>query len=320
MPTTAPSNPPIDCFYVYPTVSLQTTPNANLNIDPAETNVAVLQAQRFSQDCRVYAPMYRQMTVPALESGEKGVNQVEAYDDVLNAWQDYLAHYNRGRGVVLIGHSQGSFVLEQLISREIEGNPGVSARLVSAILPGGNVIVPATAPSGAPAPSTTGSSGTTFSHIPPCASRTQNGCVVGYSSFDTTPPANAYFGETSLSGDKVLCVNPVDPAAPLGTAEPLNPYAPTQAVTLLGAKPPAGVATPWITYPDLFTAACEYKNGASWLQINDVRGPGDNRPHLVDSLGPTWGLHLIDVNIALGNLVTLVHDQSIAWLDHHHTR
>src|SRR5271154_1942522 len=43
------SNPPIDCFYVYPTVSKQTTPNANLNIEPAETQTAIDQASRFSQ-------------------------------------------------------------------------------------------------------------------------------------------------------------------------------------------------------------------------------------------------------------------------------
>ena len=53
----------IDCFYVYPTVSNQPAPNANLKIDPAEIGVAIAQASRFSQVCNVYAPMYRQITV-----------------------------------------------------------------------------------------------------------------------------------------------------------------------------------------------------------------------------------------------------------------
>ncbi len=56
-------NPPIDCFYVYPTVSGQPGPNADLTIDPEETAVAETQASRFSQVCRVYAPMYPQLTV-----------------------------------------------------------------------------------------------------------------------------------------------------------------------------------------------------------------------------------------------------------------
>ena len=41
--------------------------------------------------------------------------------------------------------------------------------------------------------------------------------------------------------------------------------------------------------------------GATWLQI-DAR-PGDRRPVVAPTLGPTWGLHLDDVNLALGNLV-----------------
>lgn len=60
------SNPPIDCFYVYPTVSDQPTINADLTIDPQETAVAVQQAARFSQVCKVYAPMYRQLTLKAI--------------------------------------------------------------------------------------------------------------------------------------------------------------------------------------------------------------------------------------------------------------
>src|SRR5262252_8716622 len=41
---TATPNPAIDCFYVYPTVSDQKTPNANLQIDPTERSIALYQA------------------------------------------------------------------------------------------------------------------------------------------------------------------------------------------------------------------------------------------------------------------------------------
>ena len=59
----APANdPPIDCFYVYPTVSLQKGTNANLEIDPQERAIAVAEAAQFSQVCNVYAPMYPQLT------------------------------------------------------------------------------------------------------------------------------------------------------------------------------------------------------------------------------------------------------------------
>ena len=57
--------PPVDCFYVYPSVSAQPTLNANLDVDPELTAVAEAQASRFSQACRVFAPVYPQLTVVA---------------------------------------------------------------------------------------------------------------------------------------------------------------------------------------------------------------------------------------------------------------
>lgn len=322
----ASSDPPIDCFYVYPTVSTQPTPNANLHIDPAETNVALLQAARFSEDCRVYAPMYRQATIAAIFDGEKGVNAVELYEDVLSAWSYYLAHYNDGRGVVLIGHSQGSFVLESLIKLEIETHPDQLSKIVSAILLGGNVNVPSSqpattgsSPSSGPALGTTPLQGATFSSISPCRSSSQTGCLIAYSSFDATPPADSLFGRTSVPGEEVLCTNPADPAAPVGKAVPIQPYLPLDDITLFGGTSAAGVTTPWVSYPGRFTAACEYADGASWLQINGPTSPSAGSPYLTTALGPTWGLHLVDPNIAMGNLVSLVHSEAVSWVKHHHT-
>ncbi len=117
------TNPPIDCFYVYPTVSTQPTANANLHIDPQERAVAVAQASRFSQVCRVYAPMYPQLTLSAISKGISARSAAIAYLGVLSAWNDYLAHYNKGRGVVLIGHSQGASLLIALIKREVDPYP-----------------------------------------------------------------------------------------------------------------------------------------------------------------------------------------------------
>ena len=93
-------NPPIDCFYVYPNITHQQTANANLDVDPQETAIAELEASPFSQVCRVFAPIYREGTGNA-----KAVLAVKnesriVYDSVVSAWNDYLAHYNDGRGVV----------------------------------------------------------------------------------------------------------------------------------------------------------------------------------------------------------------------------
>jgi hypothetical protein len=61
------------------------------------------------------------------------------------------------------------------------------------------------------------------------------------------------------------------------------------------------VSTPWVTYPDLYSASCQHADGATWLQIDTLSAAG--RPVVTETLGPTWGLHVDDVNLALGNLV-----------------
>ena len=59
-------NPKFDCCYVYPTVSDQNTAVANLHIDPVERSIALYQTARYSQYCRVFAPMYRQVTLAGI--------------------------------------------------------------------------------------------------------------------------------------------------------------------------------------------------------------------------------------------------------------
>ncbi len=300
--------PPIDCFYVYPTVSAQKTALADLTIDPEETSVAIAQASRFSQVCKVYAPMYRQVTRSGLEDLFAGKLTDAAkdfdigYGDVLSAWQDYLAHYNNGRGVVLISHSQGTIMLTRLVKEQIDPNPEIRKMLVSALLIGGNIHVVKGQDVGGE-----------FQNVPACRSTTQNGCVVAYSSFADTPPADAMFGRVGIGVNpvigpsganlEVLCVNP---AAPAGGRGSLLPYSPRTGAT--------EADTPWVSNPGQYTAECESADGANWLQIDSNNPAGDQRESFEALLGPTWGLHLVDVNIALGNLVDLVREQAAAYI------
>ena len=250
--TPVPKDPPIDCFYVYPTVSAQTTVNANLDIDPQERAVANLQASRFSTDCRVYAPMYPQVTLSALGGGATQANLLIAYDGVLAAWKDYLAKYNNGRGVVFIGHSQGASMLIRLLKSQVDPKPAVRKRMVSALLMGGNVTVPIGKTVGGD-----------FKSIPACRSTVQIGCVVAYSSFLDPPPANSLFGRVGagvslLTGDgpnpklQVLCVNPASLSGGSGT---LQTFAPTG--TILGSIG-SGSNTPWVESLDQYSAHCQY--------------------------------------------------------------
>lgn len=283
---------PVDCFYVYPTVSGQQTLNADRRIDPELQSVAQLQASRFSRVCNLWAPVYRQVTLRGLSSGgftKEGLSI--GYRDVAAAWRDYLRNHNRGRGVVLIGHSQGTGMLTRLVKEQLDRRPAQRRRLVSALLMGGGVTV-----------RKGGDRGGDFKRVRACRAPGQTGCVIAYNSYLTPPLEGGIFGRVNnLYVDQaeprsleVLCTNPA--ALGGGTG---------------GLLPQFQEGTGrWSSYPDLYDARCRRANGASWLQVTDVAAPGDGRRRLTEVQGPAWGLHLFDVNLALGNLVNVVGRQA----------
>ena len=193
---------PVDCFYVYPTISTDPGAQSDMTADPAERNVIAQQFARFASTCRPFAPLYRQVTLVGLRQriagGAIDLGRGLAYADVRDAWNDYLARDNRGRGVVLIGHSQGAFVLAELIRKEIDGKP-VQRQLVSALLLGTTVTVPRGKDVGG-----------SFQSVPACRSASQVGCVISYATYRATipPPANALFGRVAEPEQVALCTNP----------------------------------------------------------------------------------------------------------------
>ena len=313
-PWKADPNAPIDCFYVYPTVSTDPTPNSDMIADPAETNVIKQQFARFASTCRVYAPLYRQITLVGLRkmlapnapvpAFDKGVQ----YDDVKDAWNYYLEHDNKGRGVVLVAHSQGSFILIDLIKREIDGKP-VQSRLISAILMGTVVPVPKGKDVGG-----------AFKHIPLCHSASQIGCLITFASFRSTvpPPANTLFGAVPDATMAAACTNP---AALAGGSGELHAYLSNTGRTITGTTKPkpwvtpeVAIDTPFVSTPGLLSAKCTSNDNASgYLEVTVNGNPSDPRTDdIIGDIGigtnvlANWGLHLVDVNLAMGNLLDIV--------------
>jgi len=302
---TRPEDPPVDCFYVYPTVSEQATPNANLDKDPEVKRVVVQQARMFSRVCDVYAPMYRQETSPGIYTENTEV----AYQSVLSAWKDYLANYNDGRGVILIGHSQGSATLGRLVDEEIDPVPALRKRLVGAILPGANIHVAKGELAGG-----------MYDNVPACSEVGEYGCLVAFSMYNGTPGDNPAFGDVG-SGywaykiprpdrdqSEVVCVNP----ARLSGDDFLTPL--INLDYLLG-PPPGGVETSfWGGYPDTVTASCERDGSKHWLNV-DFNGTPD--PFLSGVLpfvasGINW--HVPEVNVAEDNLVRIAALQTDSYI------
>jgi hypothetical protein len=288
---------PIDCFYVYPTVSQDPAGNSDMIAGPEETHAATEQLAPLAGRCRTFAPLYRQTTVAAMRGEANGADAELAYADVLAAWRAYLAHDNHGRGVVLIGHSQGAHRLIRLIAEEIEGKPA-ERLLVSAILTGGNLEVPPSADTGG-----------SFRHIGLCRAAGQTGCVIAYSSFlaDHPPGPDAPFGRAYTAGQAIACV---DPAELLGHA--------TLSPALLTIPSVARVlGTTMVENPGVVSAKCATLGDRTFLAIS-VSGTGAAAGSLrgalaaLDRRAPGWGLHPLDISLALGDLVEIVGRQSKA--------
>jgi hypothetical protein len=314
-------NAPIDCFYVYPTVSTDPTPNSDMNPDAAELNVIQQQFARFASTCRPYAPVYRQVTLAGLRTSMAGGGRATldrgiGYDDVRDAWHYYLEHDNNGRGVVLIGHSQGSYILAELMRQEIDGQP-VQARLVSAILAGTTFAVPRGKDVGG-----------ALRHVPLCRAAAQTGCVITFASYRSTvpPPENTLFGKVPDANMAAACTNP---AALGGGSGELHAYLSAKGRTIVGSSPArpwtvpdTPIDTPWVSVPGLLDAKCATNANATYLEVT-VRGDGAD-PRVDDITGDivtnggvqaNWGLHLIDMNLAMGNLVDIVTRQSKAYME-----
>lgn len=307
------SQRPVDCFYVYPTVSNQLGINATKAKDPEIRSIAKYQAARFSSVCRMYAPVYRQIPLAGLATMPIGVTT--AYADVRQAWRSYLRNDNHGRGVVLIGHSQGTLMLRKLIREEIDTNPAVRSKLAGALLLGGNVTVAAGRRTGGD-----------FQNVPLCSRQGQFGCVVAYSTFSTDPLPVSFFGSSltdvtspvighrSGLGYQVACTDPAVLSGitrPVGVTVPSEPFAAGPinlgiAVTSGGAPPTA--PTTWVQTADRVQGACRMINGVHVYRYSSL--PGSRTLH---EFPPAWGTHLVDGNLGLERLVTIARLQGRAW-------
>ena len=307
------SNAPIDCFYVYPTVSTDSGVNSDMTPDEAELRVVEQQFARFGSVCRPYAPSYRQVTLAGLtgriaRGDDWGLERGLAYDDVRDAFRYYIENDNAGRGFVLIGHSQGSYVLTALIAQEIDGRP-VQDRLVSALLLGA-----------APTVARGQDVGGSFRTIPLCRSAGQTGCLIAYSAFRSTapPPENTLFGQAPDPSLSVVCTNP---AALGGGSGELHAYLSGNGNTIVGPRPAApwvaggpAVETPFVSAPGFLSATCTTNEHATFLEVTVHGNASDPRADdIVGDITPQWGLHLVDVNLGMGNLVDVVREQAVVW-------
>jgi hypothetical protein len=257
---------------------------------------------------------------------------LNAFADVTAAFEYYLAHWNAGRPVVLLGHSQGAQMTNYLLHSYFDGVTAVTkiagsetsdvlrARLVAALPIGFSTFVPAG-----------GRVGGSFTDVPVCHKIDEAGCVLTYRSFPegfqfTTLGASAYAGDDPLAalgllnrkfgdGDAYVCVNPaagpsLAPAVVTGASD--RPVKLGDIRLLLGTWNP--LAEPDAVLPGRYAATCRDDIlGGVYLAIGRHEEPGapDRRgdPLYVASAAAqnnVIGLHVGDYHLAMGDLVAQV--------------
>ncbi len=296
------ADPPVDCFYVYPTVSNDSAAYSDMAPGEEEKRAALVQAARFRAACRLFVPTYRQLTMTAVRAVAGGakvpggaLDHGRNYDDILAAWRAYLRNDNKGRGVVLIGHSQGSVILKRLIAEEIDGRPARKL-LVSAILAGNLDLTVKTG----------SDRGGSFSSVPLCRGARQTGCVIAWSSYAEDDDAAArVFGGGARAGETAACVNP---AALGGGSAPLDGFVPRP-----GFASPSD--PPFVEQVGQLSGRCVDDGRGNVLRVHVEDGPlaGLLKSGLGRSRLPGWGLHVADISLVQGDLVRVVEAEGRAW-------
>jgi hypothetical protein len=186
----------VDVFFIHPTTLTSKNDNRwNADINDAKLNAEtdystiLYQASVFNEDCRVFAPRYRQANLKAffIEDSIAAPYFDIAYEDVKNAFEYYLSHYNAGRPIIIASHSQGTRHAARLLKEYFE-NKLLYNKLVCAYI------------IGMPVPENY------LTGIPVCDNPNKTGCIVSWRTFKSGYEGPDY---VTKEKNKIVVVNPL---------------------------------------------------------------------------------------------------------------
>ncbi len=199
-------------FFLHPTSYLEKKEwNAPLDDQLSQDRAKLFlrgMASAFSPAGEIWAPRYRQAAIGAfLTTKPEGQQALDAaYQDILLAFDSFVAKVQKDRPIILAGHSQGALHLTHLLKDRVAGKP-IAKRIVVAYVVGW------------PVSSVTdvGPMGT-----PPCTSPDQTGCLMSWQSFAEPADYQAIidlydktigFDGNARAGTPLVCTNPLNGGA-----------------------------------------------------------------------------------------------------------
>jgi Protein of unknown function (DUF3089) len=219
--------PDFATFFVHPTSYTSSDSwNAAIGDEEAERIARIYirgMASPFNQADEIWAPRYRQATLGAFltDAPEAQQSLDAAYADVLEAFRFFVDSIDGDMPIVLVGHSQGSLHLLRLLREETQ-EKGLGDRVVASYAIGWPISVEHDLPA---------------LGVPACATASQTGCILSWSSFaqpaDPSAVIDSYSASTGFDGElrgdsQILCTNPLlgtfggaaEASANLGTLVP----------------------------------------------------------------------------------------------------
>ncbi|MDY5050139.1 MAG: DUF3089 domain-containing protein [Candidatus Mucispirillum faecigallinarum] len=135
-----------DVFYIYPTVCVSENSNMcsidNSQMQHSAQRVLKLQADAFKNTANIFAPYYTQYDIDIFEySNYKEIQEnirknTKGLQEIYDALDYYFNHYNNGRPFILASHSQGSAMMQIVLSDYMKNHPEYYKNMIAAYVIG----------------------------------------------------------------------------------------------------------------------------------------------------------------------------------------
>jgi len=198
----------VDVFFVHPTGYMGFSWNADLDSWSPPHLVArfianiipFVHASPFNSIGKIYAPHYREMSGLGFRTEREHLRDEAlnvAFRDVLSSFEFFLDRWNKGRGIILVGHSQGSIHLARLLREKFANGSALQEKLVAAYLLGASI------------------RNQDIPDLNVCAAPEQTRCFLGFNVFHDVPEANVLHfmllpeNATLRDLEDYVCVNPL---------------------------------------------------------------------------------------------------------------